>query len=276
MEKTLGKESVERVVLVINEKVKKELAQALHQAQIERHPIAPLTDTYPDLTLEDAYAIQYEIVSRKLEQGSRVKGKKVGFTSRAIQQMLDMDEPGYGYLLDTLSVENGEELLIDRLIQPKVEAEIAFVLKSDLRGPGLTIADVLSAIGYLVPALEIIDSRIRDWKIKLADTIADNASHGMFVIGDSKTAVDQVDLPLAEMVLEKNGEVALTGTGAAVLGNPALSVVWLANKLSEAGIGLKAGEVILSGSLSTPLIVSRGDVIRASFNDLGSVAVRFV
>ncbi len=254
----------------------KDLARALHRAEIEGHPIDPLTDAYPDLTVEDAYAIQKEVLRQKSKQASQVRGRKVGFTSPAVQQMLGMDEPGYGYLLDSGAVANGGQVSFDRLLQPKVEAEIAFVLKDRLRGPGLTIPDVLSATDYLVPAFEIIDSRIRDWRIKSVDTIADNASHGLFVIGDTRLAVNKVDLPGTQMELEKNGEVVATGTGKAVLGNPALSVVWLANKLSEVGGQLEAGEVILSGSLSTPLAVSKGDVVRATFGDLGSVAVRFV
>lgn len=261
--------------MAITERLK-EIAKTLNRAEIERQPIDPLTDAYPDLTLADAYAIQKEVVSQKLKQGSRVKGKKVGFTSPAVQQMLGMDEPGYGYLLDSGAVGNDEPFPFDRLLQPKVEAEIAFVLKNRLRGPGLTIHDILSATDYLTPAFEILDSRIRDWKIKRADTIADNASHGLFVVGDTRLPVDKIDLPLVEMKLEKNGEVVVTGTGNAVLGNPALSVVWLANKLSEVGLELEAGEVILSGSLSTPLMVAKGDAVSATFGELGSVAIRFV
>ncbi|MBA2526268.1 MAG: fumarylacetoacetate hydrolase family protein [Pyrinomonadaceae bacterium] len=254
----------------------KEMAKTLSRAEIECQPIDALTDTYPDLTVADAYAIQKEVVGRKLKQGRRVRGKKVGFTSPAVQQMLGLDEPGYGYLFDSGEVGNDEEFTFDRLLQPKVEAEIGFVLKNRLRGPGLTIPDILAATDYLVPAFEILDSRILDWKIKAADTIADNASHGLFVIGDTRLPVNKIDLPRVEMNLEKNGEDVATGTGNAVLGNPALSVVWLANKLSELGLALEAGEVILSGSLATPLLVSKGDAVRATFGGLGSVAIRFV
>jgi 2-keto-4-pentenoate hydratase len=261
--------------MAISERTKKELAEALCRAETERKPIAPLTEAHPDLTLEEAYAIQLENVERKLREGHRVVGKKIGLTSKAMQQMLGVDQPDYGHLLDTMAVESGGEVPMDRLLQPKAEAEIAFVLKSDLQGPGLTVADVLSAVDYLVPAIEIIDSRIRDWKIKLADTIADNASSGMFVLGDSRVAVDHVDLRLMGMVLEKNGEVVLTGAGSAVLGNPAIAVAWLANKLSEFGLSLKAGEVILSGALSAAVAVAKGDAVTAHFAHLGSVGVRF-
>jgi len=260
----------------IDESTARKQAEALYQAEVQRRPIEPLTAVYPDLRPEEAYAIQLEVVRRKVDAGGRIVGRKIGLTSRAMQQMLGIDQPDYGHLLDTMAVADGGQVPIERLVQPKVEGEIAFVMKRDLRGPAVTVADVLAATDYLVPAIEIIDSRIRDWQIKLADTIADNASSGMFVLGNSRTAVDQVDLRLVGMVLEKNGEVALTGAGAAVLGNPARAVAWLANKLSEFGISLKAGEVILSGSLSSALSIARGDQVKAEFDRLGSVSVTFV
>jgi len=238
-------------------------------------PVDPLTEKFPSLTPAEAYSIQRELVGRKLREGARVIGRKIGLTSAAMQQALGVGEPDYGLLLDTMAVENGGTIELERLIQPKVEGEVAFVLKKDLRGPALTIADVLSATDYVTPALEIIDSRIRDWKIRLADTIADNASSGMFVLGVERIAVDEVDLPQVEMVLEKNGEKVLGGTGAAVLGNPAFAVAWLGNKLSEFGDELKAGEVILSGSLTAALVVAKGDSVTARFHHLGSAGVRF-
>ncbi len=251
------------------------MAKQLNRAEIERQPIDPLTDTNPDLTVTEAYAIQKEVVGRKLKLGSRLRGKKVGFTSPAVQEVLGLSEPGYGCLLDSGEVGNNEQFAFELLLQPRLEAEIGFVLKSRLRGPGLTIPDILAATDYLVPAFEILDSRIRG-KIKGADTIADNASHGLFVIGDNRVPVNEIDLPRVEMSLERNGEGVATGTGNAVLGNPALSVVWLANKLSESGLELEAGEVILTGSLATPLSVGKGDHLKATFSGLGSVAISFV
>lgn len=252
-----------------------ELATALYEAERERRPIPPLTEKYPQMTPEEAYAVQLKNIRRKLAQGRRVVGKKVGLTSRAMQQMLGVDQPDYGHLLDDMAVADGGVVALDRLVQPKVEAEIAFILKRDLQGPGLTVEDVMAATESLAPAIEIIDSRIRNWQIKLADTIADNASSGLFVLGEQRTPVDTVDLRLVGMVLSRNGEVALTGAGAAVLGHPAVAVTWLANKLAEFGITLKAGEVILSGSLSAALGVSAGDKMRAEFAHLGSVSVTF-
>ena len=252
-----------------------EWAEMLYRAERERKPIAPLTRAHPGLTLEEAYPVQLEIIRRKVQEGQRVVGKKIGLTSSAIQRMFGIDQPDYGHLLDTMAVKNGCTVPMDRLLQPKVEGEIAFVLRDELRGPGVTEQDVVSATDHLAPAIEILGSRILDWKIKLPDTIADNASASMFVLGDAKARVDQVDLRLVGMALEKNGEVKLTGAGAAVLGNPARAVAWLANKLSEFEISLKAGEVILSGALSEALDVKVGDVVRADFDGLGSVSVVF-
>lgn len=234
----------------INESTKHALATALLEAERERRPIAPLTASWPDLTPADAYAIQLEVLARKLQQGSRVVGKKIGLTSQAIQQMFGVDQPDYGHLLDTMAIADGGQAPMARLLQPKIESEIAFVLERDLQGPGLTAADVLAATDYVVPALEIIDSRISDWQIKLADTIADNASSGLFVVGARKTKVEQLDLRLVGMVVEKNGADALTAAGAAVLGHPANAVAWLGNKMAEFGVSLRAGEVLLSGALA--------------------------
>lgn len=259
----------------INQETIHELAAALAQAESERQPIAPFTDAYPEMTPEEAYSIQLAVLARKLQQGQRVVGKKIGLTSKAIQQMFGVNQPDYGHLLDTMAIADGGDAPMSRLLQPKVESEIAFVLKRDLQGPGLTAADVLAATDYVVPALEIIDSRIRDWKIKLADTIADNASSGLFVVGTNKTKVDNLDLRLIGMALEKNGELALTAAGAAVLGHPANAVAWLANRMAELGVSARAGEVMLSGSLAAALPVAQGDVVTAHFAQLGTVSVRF-
>ena len=252
------------------------IAGVLHRAQAERHQIEPLTNSHPDLTLDDAYAIQRELVEEQLRRGNRVAGKKVGFTNPSIQQALGLVEPGFGYLFDSGEIENEGQIGFDRLLQPKLEPEIAFVMRDDLQGPGLTLADVLSATDYIIPAFEIIDSRIRDWKTKGPDIIADNAAHGLFVIGEQKRVAHETDLPQVAMTLERNGEVVATGAGTAVLGNPALAVVWLANKLTEMGLELQAGEKVLTGSLCAPIVVAKGDHVKATFGNLGSVAVRFV
>ncbi|HWP41783.1 MAG TPA: fumarylacetoacetate hydrolase family protein [Blastocatellia bacterium] len=261
---------------MITGELRERLAKALFQAQEERRQLEPLTDERMDLTLEDAYSIQLALLSERLKQGARVVGKKLGCTNSAAQQMLGVSEPVFGYLLDDRVVSNGAELQVERLIQPKVEGEVAFVLAKDLRGPGITRGDVIAATGYIAPAIEIADSRFRDWKIKLADFVSDNVSSGMFVIGDSKAPADRVDIPQAEMEMEKNGEIIARGKGDAVMGDPALGVAWLANKLAEMGAGLSAGEIILSGSLVMPQPVSKGDRIKVTFKDFGSASVHFV
>lgn len=253
-----------------------ELAVELLQAWETRVPVDPLTERFPDLTIAQAYAIQMAAVRRRLEEGRRVVGKKIGLTSKAMQDMLGVHEPDYGHLLDDMVVPNGGPILVSRLLQPRCEGEIAFLLGKDLVGPGVTVAQVLSATEAVIPALEIVDSRVRDWKIKIQDTIADNASSALVVLGDKMTPVQGMDLRLVGMVLEKNGEVAATGAGAAVLGHPAVAVAWLANKLAEFDVWLRAGEIVLSGSLTVAPPVAAGDCFRADFDRLGSVAVRFV
>ncbi|SFJ43797.1 2-keto-4-pentenoate hydratase [Thermoflavimicrobium dichotomicum] len=253
----------------------KALADILWEAEEKRRGGIPLTQVQPDLTPEEAYRVQLINIQRKLDQGQKVVGKKIGLTSRAMQQLLGVDQPDYGHLLDGMVLENGQKIPRERVLQPKVEAEIAFVLKKDLVGPNVTPMDVMLATDYIVPALEIVDSRIKDWKIKLPDTIADNASSGLYTLGGRPTSVEKVDLTQIGMVLYKNGRMVNTGVGAAALGNPATCVAWLANKLSEFDIALKAGEVILSGALSAAVDAEPEDHFCARFAHIGEVSLRF-
>jgi len=253
-----------------------EAAQKLFQAETGKNPIHPLVEEYPGLSVSDAYQIQVALIGLKLAKGARVVGKKTGLTSKAMQQMLGVTEPDFGHLLDTMMVGDGESVPLAGLIQPKVEAEIAFILERDLKGPGIGIEDVLQATASVVASLEIIDSRIENWKIRLADTIADNASGSGFVLGKKRVSPKGLDLRLMGMVFEKNGEVIVTGAGAAVLGHPAAAVAWLANQLAEFGFSLKAQEVILPGALCGAVAVGAGDVVTATFDRLGSVSVRFI
>ncbi len=253
----------------------KEYADILAEAETTRVGIAPLTSTDSDLTIKEAYYIQLENIQKKVLQGQKIVGKKIGLTSLAMQKLLGVDEPDYGHLLDTMVIENGGRISIKQVLQPKVEAEIAFILKKELRGPNLTALDVLQATEYVVPALEIVDSRVKDWKIKLADTVADNASSGFYVLGGKPTKVSDIDLELIGMAFSKNGELVNTGVGAAALGNPANCVAWLANKLSEFDIPLLAGEVILSGALSVAVEARSGDSFTARFAHIGQVCVHF-
>ncbi|MEJ2560193.1 MAG: fumarylacetoacetate hydrolase family protein [Anaerolineae bacterium] len=253
-----------------------DLALELLEAQQQCSPVDPLTERFPDLTTAQAYHIQLAALRNRLKEGRRVVGKKIGLTSKAMQDLLGVNEPDYGHLLDDMVVLNGQPIAVDTLLQPRCEGEIAFLLGRDVIGPGVTVADVLAATEAVVPALEIVDSRVRDWKIKIQDTVADNASSALLVLGNKLTPIHRLDLRLVGMVLEKNGQVAATGAGAAVLGHPAAAVAWLANKLFEFDISLKAGEIILSGSLATAPPVAAGDYFRADFDRLGSVSAYFM
>jgi 2-keto-4-pentenoate hydratase len=250
-------------------------ADHLAKAEQSGQGVEPLTSLNPNLTIEEAYQIQLVTMDRKVKSGHKVVGKKIGLTSLAMQKLLGVDQPDYGHLLDSMVVENRGEISFSKVLQPKVEAEIAFVLKKDLLGPRVTTVDVLKATEYVLPALEIVDSRVADWKIKLQDTIADNASSGLYVLGGRPLTVDQLDLSQVGMVLYKNGQIVNTGVGAAALGNPATCVAWLANKLFEFGITLKAGEVILSGALSAAANAEPGDYFSTRIAHLGEVGVKF-
>ena len=252
------------------------IARDLLRAEAERSPIAPLTATYPEITPGDAYKIQLEEVATRLAGGRKVIGKKIGLTSRSMQKLLGVNEPDYGHLFDDMLLMEGVPCRREELIYPRIESELAFILGRALRGPGVTIADVYRATEGVMPAFEIVDSRIVDWKIKLADTIADNGSSARLVLGSRLVALKKVDLRLVGMVMEKNGEVVSTGAGAAVWGHPAAAVAWLANKLAEFDIALEAGEIVLSGAVTAAETVSAGDVYTVSFDGLGSLNVRFV
>lgn len=253
-----------------------ELGDELYTALVSRQTLTPLTSRGFDIGIEDAYHIQQRMLARRLEKGEKVIGKKIGVTSKVVQQMLDVHQPDFGYLLDGMVYNEGESIPMDTLIQPRAEGEIAFILKKDLMGPGVTNADVLAATEGVMACFEIVDSRIHDWKIKIQDTVADNASCGVFVLGDRVVDPRKLDLSLCGMVVEKNGEIIGTGAGAAALGSPVNAVAWLANTLGRLGIPLKAGEVILSGSLAPLFPVKAGDSLRVSIGGIGGCSVRFV
>ncbi len=253
------------------EKLGDELFEAWHS----RTPIGQLTEQHPSMTIDEAYGIQQRTIARRRQSGVRVVGKKIGLTSKVVQKMLGVDQPDFGYLLSDMVFGEGEAIPIASLIAPKVEGEIAFVLESRLEGPGITNADVLRATAFVMPCFEIVDSRVRDWKIRIQDTVADNASAAAFVLGDRAVDPRHVDLTLCGMVLEKNGKLA-TGAGAAALGSPVNAVAWLANQLGKFGIALEANEVILSGSLAAMLPAQAGDNFRCSIGGIGTVTTRFV
>jgi len=253
-----------------------DIAAELYQALRQAEAVEPLTARYPRLSIEDAYAIQQLLLARRLEDGERVVGKKIGVTSQAVMNLLGVDQPDFGILTDAMTFNGGAAIPAASLILPKAEGEIAFVLKHDLQGPGVTVADVLRATEGVMACFEIVDSRIRDWKIRIQDTVADNASCGVFVLSDRLVPLSEVDLSHCGMLLEKNGEIVATGAGAATMGSPAVAVAWLANTLGRLGVGLKAGEVILSGSLGPMIPVAAGDNLRVSIGGIGACAVRFV
>lgn len=260
----------------LSEELIRKTALELYTAERERKTLRPLTEKCPEIEPEDAYRIQLALIELKRADGAKIVGKKIGLTSKAMQKMLNVDQPDYGHILDGMIVQDGAAFAVKELIQPKIEPEVAFILDHDLKGPGVTAIQVLAATRFVAPALEIIDSRIEGWKIKLCDTIADNASSARVVLGGTPKRVDQVDLKLIGMVLEKNGEIVQTGVGAAVLGHPANAVAWLANAVGRFGVTLKAGEVIMPGAITAAVDVAAGNLIRASFDGLGTVSVRFV
>jgi 2-keto-4-pentenoate hydratase len=252
-----------------------EAAQRLYDAGRTGKPIDPLTDTNPDMKVEDAYGIQMVNIKRRVDAGARVIGKKIGLTSPAMQQMFKVAEPDYGHLLDDMLVYQGEPIAVSSLLQPRIEGEIAFVLDRDLAGPGITPTEVIRATAGVVPALEIVDSRIRDWKIKIQDTVADNASSAVFVLGSQMVSPVGLDLRYVGFVVMHNGLLAGTAAGAAVLGSPAQSVAWLVNKMAEFGITLKAGEIVLSGAAAAAVPISAGSSVSLTVDRIGDVSCRF-
>lgn len=252
-----------------------EAVELLLTAYRSGEPIDPLSERFPTLTVDDAYAIQVGQVQQWQADGALIKGHKVGLSSAAMQRQLGVDQPDFGHLTDKMFFLESQPIDSSRFLAPKVEPEIAFVLGKSLAGPGVTVAEAMAAVAFVTPALEIIDSRIRDWKIKLVDTIADNASSGGVVLGSTATALSEVDVRLIGGVLHRNGELAGTGAGGAVLGSPLNALVWLANILGPRGVMLEAGHVVLPGSIMAAIPVAAGDVVTAAFAGLGSVTAKF-
>ena len=251
-------------------------AQALWDADLSKQAIAALTETYEGIDVVDAYYVQLANIERRIAAGALVRGHKVGLSAKAMQQMLGVHEPDYGHLLDDMFVEEGSTIPLSRFCQPRAEIEVAFVLGRPLAGPGVTVADVIRATDHVLPSIEIVDSRVRDWKIKIEDTVADNASSAGLVIGARPTRLRDVDPALIGATLRKNGEIVETGCSGAVLGNPVVAVAWLANKVAQFGVTLEPGHVIMPGSCTRMVSVVAGDHIRADFDRLGHVSVRFV
>lgn len=249
-------------------------ARALYEARRTRVPIPPFTDDDPSLGMADGYAIQKELVPLLLADGDRIVGYKVGVTSAAMQKLIGIDSPDYGPVFASTVYADGDTIPLDKFIQPKVEAEIVFVLESRLAGPGVTTMDARRAIAGAAASMEIVDSRIEDWRIKLADTVADLASNGAVAISSRLVPLDGLNPRMVGMTITRNGELLDTGAGAAALGDPVAVVAWLANVLGENGVALEPGHLVMTGSLHAAEPMNAGDVFRAQFDRLGAVTIR--
>ncbi|WP_328353309.1 fumarylacetoacetate hydrolase family protein [Mycobacterium sp. NBC_00419] len=252
-----------------------EAAELLFAADTDRAPIAPLTERYPGMDLADAYAVQQVNLTRRLHAGKALVGHKIGLTSEPMQTLLGVDEPDFGYILDDMVVANGAAVPRGRFCAPRVEPEVAFLLREPLRGPGVTADDVRAATEAVAVALEVVDSRIADWKLTLRDTVADNASSGAVVLGEWVPLGAGVDLVGARASLRLNGTEVDSGIGSAVLGDPAIAVAWLANALAPFGTDVAAGQFVMSGSFTTAAFVAPGDSASATISGLGTVSLSF-
>jgi 2-oxo-hept-3-ene-1,7-dioate hydratase len=249
-------------------------ALAMLEAERTAVPCIQFTTTYPEITIEDAYAIQSEAIEKKITEGRKVRGHKIGLTSKAMQAASNVHEPDYGVLLDDMFYSDGDTLDVSRFIIPRIEVELAFILGAPLKGPGVTMTDVLRATEFVVPALEIIDGRSK-YPRKIQDNIADNAACGGVITGGRPVRPFDVDLRWAAAICSKNGVVEETGVAAGVLGHPAMGIVWLANKLAAFGVGLEKGHFLLAGSFTRPVAVKKGDTINVDYGPLGGIAVHF-
>ncbi|MDF1819804.1 MAG: 2-oxo-3-hexenedioate decarboxylase [Immundisolibacteraceae bacterium] len=262
--------------MAMDQATKAELAEFLENAELEAREVVKITDEYPDLTLTEAYEINDLIRDRKLARGTKQVGFKMGLTSKAKMDQMGVNRPGFGYLFDYFAIPDGGEINTAELIHPKVEPEIAVVLKTALKGPGCTIADVFAAIDFVLPAMEVIDSRYENFRFDLVSVIADNSSSSRFVTGGQSATVDEIDMKTMGVVMEINGEVVALGAGAAVIGHPANAVAMLANSLAEKGEEVPAGSFIMTGALTAAQAVKPGDSVTVSYQGLGSISARVV
>lgn len=260
---------------MLSDQTRAELAADLAEAERTRVPLAPLTAAHPGIDVVDAYEIQLINIRQRVAEGARVVGHKVGLSSEAMQSMMGVDEPDYGHLLVDMEVFEDSPVHASRYLFPRVEVEVGFILAADLPGSGCTEDDVLAATAAFAPAIELIDTRIKDWKIGLCDTIADNASSAGFVLGQQRVSPKDVDITGIEAVLTRNGEVVAEGRSDAVLGNPVTAVAWLARKVDGFGVRLRAGDIVLPGSCTRAIDVRPGDHFVADFAGLGTVRLSF-
>jgi len=259
----------------MHQALRSQAAKSLIQAEKERKPVVQLSKTWPDITLEDAYAIQALVNEMKVAQGSKTIGNKIGLTSKAMQQSSQIDEPDFGVLHDYMMIEDGAKVPFERFIIPRVEPELVFVLGKSLKGPGVGLLDVLRATEYVIPAIEIIDARVQNPR-KIFDTVADNGAAAGLVLGGRPVGPMEVDLRWVSALLYRNADIEESGVAAGVLGHPAVAIAWLANKVAPFGTTLEPGRVMLSGSFTRPVWAKQGDTLRADFGPLGSLSVQFV
>jgi 2-keto-4-pentenoate hydratase len=260
---------------MLSEEVRDELAAELAQAERSKVPLKPLTDGVPGMDVVDAYEIQLINIRQRVAEGARIVGHKVGLSSLAMQKMMNVDEPDYGHLLDDMEVFEDVPVVAGRFLYPRVEVEVGFILADDLPGEGCTEDDVLAATAAFAPSIELIDTRITNWNIKLCDTIADNASSAGWVLGKERVSPKDIDIKAIPAVLRCNGEVVAEGRSDAVLGNPVTAVAWLARKVDQFGVRLRAGDIVLPGSCTRAIDARPGDDFVADFDGLGSVHLSF-
>ncbi|BBX88772.1 fumarylacetoacetate hydrolase family protein [Mycolicibacterium boenickei] len=260
---------------MLSVEVRDELAADLAQAERSRVPMTPLTDRYGDIDVVDAYEIQLINIRQRVAEGARIIGHKVGLSSKAMQDMMGVDEPDYGHLLDEMEVFENVPVKSSNFLYPRVEVEVGFILADDLPGAGCTEEDVLAATAAFAPAIELIDTRITNWQIKLCDTIADNASSAGWVLGEARVSPKDIDICNIDAVLTNHGEVVAEGRSDAVLGNPVTAVAWLARKVESFGVRLKAGDIVLPGSCTRAIDAPPGSDFVADFAGLGSVRLSF-
>jgi 2-oxo-hept-3-ene-1,7-dioate hydratase len=260
---------------MMSEADRNKAADTLIAAEKARQQAVQISKTWPDITMEDAYAISTEVANRKIASGARLIGHKVGLTSKAMQRSSQIDEPDYGHLLDYMMIADGARVAHENYCLPRVEIELAFILGKPLRGPGVLLPDVLRATEYVVPAIEIVDARLQDPR-KIFDTVSDNGAAAGIVIGGRPVGPLDIDLRFVGGIMYRNSEIEETGVAAGVLGHPALGVAWLANKLGQHGVTLEAGHIVLAGSFTRVVFARKGDTLHADFGALGGIALQFV
>lgn len=259
----------------LSKDIQEQIAKDLYEAEKTRRPISKISRRFPQMNVVDSYEIQHIGLSFRLQEGHRIIGRKIGITSKGMQQQLGIENPDYGYLLDSMLLEEGRPCEIEELVSPRVEGELAFILGEDIQGPGITYGDIYNCTNWIVPCFEVCDTRVANWDVTVRDTIADNAGASRLVLGSEPKRLSEINPRLIGMVVEKNGIMEGSATGAEVMGNPVASVVWLVNKLADFDTSLKAGDIILSGAFMSAIPAAAGDVFTLSIDGFPGVNLLF-